>query len=142
MQSVSLDKLLASNKFIFILSGVTSENEGFINKEKLQLIEKDSSVILVSRAEVLDFDEFINLAEQNKFRAAIDVFPEEPVPSNAFFRRESNILFTSHVAGAMHFSYKNIREMMMDDIRQILKGMPPTRLQRAEPHQAMLRRDR
>ena len=139
---VSLDKLLSSNKFIFILAGVTSENEGFINKEKLELIEKDSSVILVSRAEVLDFDEFINLAEQNKFRAAVDVFPEEPVPSNAFFRRESNILFTSHVAGAMHFSYKNIREMMMDDIRQILKGMPPTRLQRAEPHQAMLRRDR
>ena len=51
----------------------------------------------------------INLAEKNKFRAAVDVFPEEPVPSDAFFRKESNILFTSHVAGAMHFSYKNIR---------------------------------
>ena len=139
---MSLEKLLSTNKFIFILAGVTSENAGFINKEKLKLIEKDSSVILVSRAEVLDFDEFINLAEKNKFRAAVDVFPEEPVPSDAFFRKKSNILFTSHVAGAMHFSYKNIREMMMDDIRQILKGMPPTRLQRAEPHQAMLRRDR
>ena len=104
--------------------------------------DRDSSVILVSRAEVLDFEEFINMAEKNNFRAAVDVFPEEPVPSDAFFRKESNILFTSHVAGAMHFSYKNIREMMMDDIRQILKGMPPTRLQRAEPHQAMLRRDR
>ena len=91
---------------------------------------------------MLDFEEFINLAEKNIIRAAVDVYPEEPVPSNAFFRKESNILFTSHVAGAMHFSYKNIREMMMDDIRQILKGMPPTRLQRAEPHQAMSRRDR
>ena len=134
--------LSSTNKFIFILAGVTSENEGFINKEKLELIERDSSVILVSRAEVLDFEEFINMAEKNNFRAAVDVFPEEPVPSDAFFRKESNILFTSHVAGAMHFSYKNIREMMMDDIRQILKGMPPTRLQRAEPYQAMLRRDR
>ena len=96
----------------------------------------------MSRAEVLDFNEFINLAETNKFRAAVDVFPEEPVPPDALFRKESNILFTSHVAGAMHFSYKNIREMMMEDIRQILKGMPPTRLQRAEPHQGMLRIDR
>ena len=91
---------------------------------------------------MLDFEEFINMAEKNNFRAAVDVFTEEPVPSDAFFRKESNILFTSHVAVAMHFSYKNIREMMMDDIRQILNGMPPTRLQRAEPHQAMLRRDR
>ncbi len=142
VKSVSLEKLMSTNQFIFILAGVTNENEGFINKDKLKLIEKDSSVILVSRAEVLDFDEFINLAEQNFFRAAVDVFPEEPVPSNAVFRKDSNILFTSHVAGAMHFSYKNIRDMMMDDIRQILKGMPPTRLQRAEPHQAMLRRDK
>ena len=142
VHAVSLDILLSKNKFIFILAGVTSENEGFINKEKLKLIEKDSSIILVSRAEILDFEEFIMLAEQNNYRAAVDVFPEEPVPLNASFRKESNILFTSHVAGAMHFSYKNIREMMMDDIRQILKGMPPTRLQRAEPHQALLRRDR
>ena len=142
VHSVSLDNLLSKNKFIFILAGVTSENKGFINKEKLKLIEKDSSIILVSRAEILDFEEFIMLAEQNNYRAAVDVFPEEPVPLNASFRKESNILFTSHVAGAMHFSYKNIREMMMDDIRQILKGMPPTRLQRAEPHQALLRRDR
>ena len=80
-----------------------------------------------------DFDEYCN---------DVDVFPEEPVPQDAPFRKESNILFTSHVAGALDFSYKNIREMMMNDIRQILKGLPPTRLQRAEPHQAILRRDR
>jgi len=30
----------------------------------------------------------------------------------------------------------------MDDIKQILKNYPPTRLQRAEPSQVQLRRDR
>ena len=140
--SSSLDNILSMNQFIFILAGVTSENKGFINKEKLELIKKDSSVILVSRAEVLDFNRFIELAEQNCYRAAVDVFPEEPVPQDSPFRKESNILFTSHVAGALDFSYKNIREMMMNDIRQILKGLPPTCLQRAEPHRAILRRDR
>jgi len=142
VKSSGLDDILSKNKFIFILAGVTSENVGFINKEKLELIKKDSSVILVSRAEVIDFTSFIELAEKNHFRAAVDVFPEEPVPSKASFRKESNILFTSHVAGALQFSYQNIRDMMMDDIRQILKGLPPTRLQRAKPHQAVLRRDR
>ena len=90
----------STNKFIFILAGVTSENEGFINKEKLELIEKDSSVILVSRAEVLDFEEFINMAEKNNFRAAVDVFPEEPVPKNSSLRKIKNILFSAHRAGA------------------------------------------
>ena len=72
------------NKFIFILAGVTSENEGFINKDKLKLIKKDSSVILVSRAEVLILTNLLKLAEQNEyFRAAVDVYPEEPVPKDS-----------------------------------------------------------
>ena len=72
---VSIDDLLSNNKFIFILAGVTTENEGFISKDKLKLIKKNSSVVLVSRAEVVDFDEFIELAENEYFRAAIDVYP-------------------------------------------------------------------
>ena len=142
VKAVNLDEVLSTNKFLFILTGVTSENESFLNKEKLKLIGNDSSVILVSRAEVVDFDTFIDLAEKKIYRAAVDVFPEEPVPLDSQYRKESNILYTSHVAGALHSSYKNIRDMMMDDIRQILKNHPPTRLQRAEPRQAELRRDR
>ena len=137
-----LNEVLSMNQFIFILAGVTSENEGFINKDKLDLIQNDSSVILVSRAEVLDFDYFVKLAKSNIFRAAADVFPEEPVPFDSPYRKATNILFTSHLAGGLYFSYKNIRDMMMDDIKQILKNYPPTRLQRAEPSQVQLRRDR
>lgn len=137
-----LNEVLSMNQFIFILAGVTSENEGFINKDKLDLIQNDSSVILVSRAEVLDFDYFVKLAKRNIFRAAADVFPKEPVPGDSPYRKATNILFTSHLAGGLYFSYKNIRDMMMDDIKQILKNYPPTRLQRAEPSQVQLRRDR
>jgi phosphoglycerate dehydrogenase-like enzyme len=71
VKAVNLDEVLSTNKFLFILTGVTSENEGFLNKEKLKLIGNDSSVILVSRAEVVDFDTFIDLAEKNNFRAKI-----------------------------------------------------------------------
>ncbi len=138
----SLDNLLQENQFIFILTGVTIENEEFLNKKKLQLIQKDSSVILASRAEVVDFISFIELAEKNYFRAAIDVYPEEPVPLDSDIRTKSNILYTSHLAGGLYYSYKKIREMMMDDIRQILKNNPPLRLQRADPKQVALRRDR
>ena len=142
LKAANLNEVLSTNKFLFILTGVTSENERFLNKEKLTLIRKDSSVILVSRAEVVEFDTFIDLAEKNFYRAAVDVFPEEPVPLDSQYRKESNIIYTSHIAGGLYSSYKNIRDMMMDDIKQILKNHPPTRLQRAEPRQVDLRRDR
>ena len=77
-----------------------------------------------------------------RFRLAVDVFPEEPVPADAPMRRLQNVLFSSHRAGGIWDSYARIREMMLDDIGQILAGHPPLRLQRAEPHQAAAMRSR
>ena len=106
-------------------------------------MEKKPFLINVGRGELVNDQDLLKSIDAELLSGAVlDVFPEEPVPSKASFRKESNILFTSHVAGALQFSYQNIRDMMMDDIRQILKGLPPTRLQRAKPHQAVLRRDR
>ena len=61
---------------------------------------------------------------------------------DSVYRKKSNILFTSHVAGALDYSYKNIRDMMMNDIKKILNGMPPIHLQHADPDKAIMRRDR
>ena len=57
------------------------------------------------------------------------------------FRKKSNILYTSHVAGALHFSYKNIREMMMNDIKNFKRYATYT-FTTAEPDKAIMRRDR
>ncbi|MCP4379824.1 MAG: hydroxyacid dehydrogenase [Hyphomicrobiales bacterium] len=139
---LELDDLLSTSRFLFILAGVTVENEGFVDRARLEQVPEDAAVILASRAEVTDFDALIDLASQGRFRAAIDVFPEEPVPADAPFRSAPNILFTAHLAGGLHFSYAGIRDMMMDDIRQILAGRAPLRMQRAEPLQAALMRSR
>ena len=51
--------------------------------------------------------------------------PEEPVPPDAGFRDTPNVLFSAHLAGGLEASYQRIRDMMLDDIGQILKGLPP-----------------
>jgi len=142
VRPASLESVLSGNTFVFILAGVSTENQGFLDRALLQLIQPDAAVVLVSRAEVVDFDAFLELAQAGRFRAAIDVFPEEPVPSDAPFRSYDRILFTAHHAGAMWASYARIRDMMLDDVAQILNGHPPMRLQRAEPRQAAIMRSR
>ena len=137
-----LEELLKSSRFLFILAGVTSENEGFLDRKKLVLIPEDASVILGSRAEVVEFDAFLDIAGQGRFRAAIDVFPEEPVPSDTPARALPDILYSAHLAGGLEASYARIRDMMMDDIRQILAGLSPLRMQKAEPRRAAMARSR
>ena len=137
-----LDEVLEKSRFLFILAGATSENEGFLDRAKLQQITPDASVMLISRAEVVDFDAFVELADSGHFRAAIDVYPEEPAPADVPVRTSRNTVLTSHLAGGIHDSYRRMREWMVDDIRQVLAGHPPLMMQRAEPRQALLGRSR
>lgn len=138
----SLDAILKNNNFIFILSGVTKENKSFLNNKKLSLIKKNTSVILISRAEVVDFSSFVNKAQKKHFRAAIDVFPEEPVPIKSNIRKKTNILFSSHLAGGMEFSYKKMRDILLYDIKRILKNEKTRKLQIAVPEKVTLRIDK
>ena len=73
---------------------------------------------------------------------AIDVFPEEPVPSDSSLRKKKNIIFNSHLAGGMYFSYMKIRVMMFDDISRILNNKKPRYLEYANPNKAILRIDK
>jgi len=139
---VALPELLTQARVIFILAGVTTENEGFLDRDKLELIGPDASVVLASRAEVVDFDALVELAAAGRFRAAIDVFPQEPVPMDDPVRRSDRILFSAHLAGALKASYARIRAAMLDDAAQILKGLPPMHMQPAVPRLAAIARSR
>ncbi len=139
---VTLEEVLTKSRFLFLLAGVTTENEGFLGRPMLESISADSTVVLASRAEIVDFEAFVELASQGRFRAAIDVFPEEPVSKDDSIRKTPHILFSSHLAGGIRPSYERIQEMMLDDIEQILRGLPPLRMQRAEPNLAAKMRSR
>ena len=125
-----LDELLATSQFIFVLAGVTSDNQGFLDRTKLELIRQGSIVVLASRAAVMDFDAFFELANAGRFRAATDVFPCEPVDAGHRVRR-SKLLLSSHRAGGMPATALAIGEMVIDDLGLMLHGLPPVRLQAA-----------
>jgi phosphoglycerate dehydrogenase-like enzyme len=86
---ISLDDLLANSQFIIVLAGVTSENQGLLDRAKLELIRRESIIVLASRAAVVDFEAFIELANAGRFRAATDVFPSEPVAPDHHVRQQA-----------------------------------------------------
>ena len=72
----------------------------------------------------------------------MDVYPEEPVPDGSRIRTTPKVLFSAHLAGGLDASYARIRDIMLDDIGQILKGLPPLRMQKADPKLAAKMRSR
>ncbi len=93
VKSCDLNKLLKKCDVIYILASITSKNEGFINKSKLDMLKKNSCFILMSRAAIINFSDFYKKLESGKIYAAIDVFPVEPVKKNDPIRKLSNVIF-------------------------------------------------
>jgi phosphoglycerate dehydrogenase-like enzyme len=141
-QAASLDEVLAGARVLFILAGVTAENEGFLDRARLETIRADAAVVLASRAAVVDFDALVELAEQGRFRLAVDVFPVEPVPADHPVRKAEGVVLSAHRAGGLRASYDRISEMITEDVELMLRGLPPVRLQRADPRTAGAGRSR
>lgn len=127
-----LDAVLAASRILFVLAGVTAENEAMIGKRELDRMPQGACLVVVSRASLVDFDALTAKLRQGKIRAALDVFPQEPFPKKHPLRRLDNVILSAHRAGSLASSYRLMGEMVVDDLAQILNGLPPIRLQRAE----------
>ena len=108
-----------------MFAGVTNENQGFLSQREFNLIQKNASFLLMSRAAVVDYPVFLDFVKRGKFRAATDVFPVEPVPNNDPVRSIEGLLLSAHRTGGMPSALFDIGAQMVADAELILKGLPP-----------------
>jgi phosphoglycerate dehydrogenase-like enzyme len=136
---VDLDTLLATSRFVFVLAVPAAGNKALLDREKLSLIRRDAVLLLLSRAHVVDFDALTELLAAGRFRAGIDVFPQEPLPKDHPIRRTPYAVLSSHRAGAMHEALQNVGRLVADDLEAICGGLVPQRMQLAQPEFIRLR---
>ncbi|AWI59687.1 hydroxyacid dehydrogenase [Sinorhizobium fredii] len=132
VEPASLETVLTSSDFVFVVAAVTSENEGFLGAEAFAKMRPGAAFILLSRAGVVDFDALIAAAEAGRIVAASDVFPEEPLPLDHPVRRLPGFLRSAHRAGALDSAFKKMGEMVLDDMELMDRDLPPMRCKRAE----------
>jgi phosphoglycerate dehydrogenase-like enzyme len=127
----SLDECFARARVVFLLAAITTENAGQIGQRHFASMQKGSVVILASRAEIVNFPELLAAAASGQIRAGIDVWPIEPIPLHEPGRTTPNTLLQAHRAGSIPEIQTLIGEMVVDDLENILRGIPPQRCQRA-----------
>lgn len=132
VEAASLDNVLSTSQFIAVFAAVTSENQGFLGKREFELIAPGSALLVMSRAGVVDFPELLRQVESGRFRAATDVFPIEPAPTDDPARRVEGLLLSPHRAGAMPDALLEIGRQTVADVELILRGLPPLSCRRAQ----------
>jgi phosphoglycerate dehydrogenase-like enzyme len=136
VEPTSLENLLRSSRVIFVLAAPTSENRALLSRELLELVRADAVVVLVSRAHVVDFDALTELVLAGRFRAAIDVFPSEPLPAAHPIRGVPGAVLSPHRAGLVKEALWEIGQRVVDDLEALANGLPPRRMQVGEPELA------
>ncbi len=128
----ALDDVLRHSDSIFVVASVTAENSGFLNAEAFAKMRRGAQFILLSRADVVDFDDLIAAVRSGHILAASDVFPQEPVPEGHEVRGLENFLRSAHRAGALDSAFKAMGDMVLEDLQLLDQGLPPMRCKRAE----------
>ena len=131
VEPVGLEELLRASTFVFVLASSTAENPHLLDAEKLAMIPDGGRLILVSRAAVVDFPALYQQVAAGRLRAAVDVWPDEPVPLDDPARGLAGMVLSAHRAGALTEAFRTIGEMVLDDLGQIASGLPPVRMQQA-----------
>lgn len=134
---VSLETVMKTSKFLFVLATPTSENKAMISREYLEMMPDDAVFVLMSRAHVVDFDAMTDLVLQGRIRVATDVFPTEPLEANHPIRQAEKATLSAHRAGSIEEGLWEIGQMVVDDLEVVTRGLPPRRLQMAEPELSM-----
>jgi len=128
----SLGDVLATSDFVFVVSSVTSENKGFLGAKAFNSMRKGAAFILLSRADVVDFDALMSAVSSGHITAASDVFPQEPLPKDHPVRDLNGFLRSAHRAGALDSAFKEMGNMVMEDMDLMDQNLPPMRCKRAE----------
>jgi len=129
----TLEETIAKSQFVFVFATATSESEHLINSENMKLFQDGTRLILVSRGAVVDYESLLPHLKSGRILAGIDVWPEEPLPSDSPFRDLETVVLSPHRAGGIPQAFYSIGEMVLDDLRLIVRGLPPARMQAAAP---------
>jgi phosphoglycerate dehydrogenase-like enzyme len=132
-EPVSLEDLLSRSRFVFVLAVPAPANRALLDRARLERLQQEAVLILISRAHLVDFDALTEMVVAGRFRATIDVFPTEPLPVDHPIRSVPGVVLSAHRAGSVRDGLREIGRAVVDDLEAIVAGLPPRCMQQAVP---------
>ena len=118
-----LAQALARADVVALTCPLTPETEGMVGAAALAALKPGALLINVARGKVVDEAALIAALADGRVRgAALDCFPEEPLPAESAFWTLPNVLITPHAAGETERYERNVVDILVDNIERLLRG--------------------
>ena len=141
VERVSLEDLLELADVVCVHVPLNEETHHLIEAEALARMAKGAYLINASRGPAVDENALVAALESGHLGgAALDVFEEEPTPTNNPLRRMENVFVSPHVAGATLEAEARVLEVVRDNLVRVLDGEEPANVVNGVKLGARLRR--
>ena len=102
----------------------TPETDQLLGAPQLARLRRGALLVNSARAGAIDQDALLAELRSGRIRAALDVYPREPLAPDDPFRTLPNVFLTPHIAGASWEARSRMGEVMADEITRFVRGEP------------------
>jgi phosphoglycerate dehydrogenase-like enzyme len=121
----ALHQLLAECDYVVIALPLTAETTHFIGTAELQAMKPTAYLVNIARGAIVDEVALIEALRQGWIAGAgLDVFEEEPLPTDSPLWDLENVLISPHVAGFTPHYDRRAAALFADNLRRHLAGEP------------------
>jgi phosphoglycerate dehydrogenase-like enzyme len=122
---VDKDSLFQCSDVVTIHLVLSSRTRGIIGARELALMKRSAFLINTARGPIVDEGAVINALRRGVIAGAgLDVFDEEPLPTDHPLRQLENAVLTPHLGYVTTENYRLAYGQAVEDIRAFLAGSP------------------
>ncbi len=119
----SLPWLLAECDYIALCAALTPQTRHLIGVAELSLMKPTARLINIGRGRLIDEPALISALQSGRLAGAgLDVFAEEPLPSDSPLWGMPNVIITPHSSGSSPRSHDRLMDLFCDNLHRYLAG--------------------
>ncbi|HEY6738226.1 MAG TPA: hydroxyacid dehydrogenase [Actinopolymorphaceae bacterium] len=124
VESVSLDSLMSRSRVVAVHAPVTPETHHLIGARELALMPDEAVLVNTARSWLVDQDALLAELKSGRIDAGLDVFDEEPLPSDHPYRSLPNVLLVPHEAGGTLDARWRGGDIVVSELAHWIAGEP------------------
>jgi phosphoglycerate dehydrogenase-like enzyme len=118
-------RVLAESDFVVLLLPATRETDNFINAERLAMMKPGAWLLNFGRGHLIKDDDLVAAVSAKRIAGAmLDVFREEPLPSDHPFWTTPGIIVLPHIGGPHPQRDRIVARLFADNLARFLDGRP------------------
>lgn len=122
-----LNDLLRQSDFVVIAAPHTPDSEKMFRRPQFEAMQRGAYLINVGRGAIVDLADLTEALQNGVIAGAgLDVFETEPLPAKHPLWAMPNVIITPHVAGTSPRIAERHTEVLLENIRRFVAGLPPT----------------